>query len=307
MFSNFSCPRFLLGAVCVVALAACGHADPAEMPAPPAPLSVAGEPAVSGELADYLTIVPGSYQVTVSPNDLGSTGGYKLTTKVKVRFIKAKEMASSDDNSCCGPELVARLLDASGAPVTGFERLTDNMRRTELAGMMKRGAGEEWLTFSTQDSFFDKETANKQATAWLAALQQAKKIGLVSSVSAADANASKDAENPTATAEALMAQANAAVAAASGAAATETHEAASGSDCDAFLKGYGEYVNDYVVLAKEMQANPTNTALLTKSSAMSMKAAQWASKAKGCENDPDFQAKYAALSAKMALGMSAGQ
>ena len=36
-------------------------------------------------------------------------------------------------------------------------------------------------------------------------------------------------------------------------------------------------------------------------------SAQWAGKAKGCENDPDFQAKYAALSSKMALGMAQGQ
>lgn len=301
--TKFPFPRFLVGAILAGALVSCGHADKAEMPAPPAPLSVAGEPAVSGELADYLTIVPGSYQVTVSPNDLGDMGGYKLTAKVKVRFIKAKDMASSDDNSCCGPELVARLLDASGAPVTGFERLTDDIRRTELAGMMKRGTGEEWLTFSTQDSFFDKETATQKATAWLATLQQAKKIGLVSSVSVADANAAKDSESLTTDANALMAQANAAVAAASGASATESDEATSGSDCDAFLKGYGEYVNDYVALAKEMQANPSNTALLAKSSAMSMKAATWASKAKGCENDPDFQSKYSALSTKMALGM----
>ena len=216
MLSRFHFPfrRLLLGAAFTVVIAACGGADKAEIPAPPASLSLTGEAAVAGELADYLAIVPGSYQVTVLPNDLGSTGGYKLTAKVKVRFTKPKNLASSDDNSCCGPELVARLLDANGAPVTGFERLTDNIRRTELAGMMKRGTGEEWLTFSMQDSFFDKETANEQAAQWLKALQQAHKIGLVSSVSVADA--AEKAETSATDAAAVMAQANAAITAASG-------------------------------------------------------------------------------------------
>ena len=77
----------------------------------------------------------------------------------------------------------------------------------------------------------------------------------------------------------------------------------SDNDCDAFLEGYEEYVQDYVALAKEMQADPSNTTLLARTSEMSMKAASWADKAKGCENDPTFQAKYLALSAKMASGM----
>ena len=80
--------------------------------------------------------------------------------------------------------------------------------------------------------------------------------------------------------------------------------AASSGDCDAFLAGYEEYVNDYVALAKEMQADPSDAALLAKSSALSMKASGWVGKMQGCQNDAAFQAKYMALSARMATGMA---
>ena len=62
-------------------------------------------------------------------------------------------------------------------------------------------------------------------------------------------------------------------------------------------------MNDYVALAKEMQKNPSDATLLARSSALSMKAAGWAGKIQGCQNDAAFQAKYMALSTKMASGM----
>ena len=121
----------------------------------------------------------------------------------------------------------------------------------------------------------------EEATRWLSAVQGAKKIGLSSSISVADAKEEKPA-----------------------AATASASSAGSDSDCDAFLKGYEEYVNDYMALAKEMQADPSDAALLAKSSALSMKAAGWAGKMQGCQNDAAFQAKYMALSARMATGMA---
>lgn len=277
--------------------AGCHSAEKAvELPAAPtAAISVQAEPAVSGDLSDFVEIVPGAYQVSVSKQDGDS---YETTVKVKVRLVKATTIKAGQGYNNYGPELTARLLDASGAPIDGANNLfTSASFDGNLAPLLKQGKGEEWLTFHVTQSFsgYSEETKAAlpaKATQFLAALQGAKKISLTSKI-------------VVETFEDKAAGGTASAAAATGNdSESESDEGNSGGDCDAFLTGYEEYVNDYMALAKEMQADPTNAALLSKYSAMSMKAAQWAGKAKGCENDPDFQAKYTALSTKMALGMA---
>lgn len=274
--------------------AGCHSADkPVELPAAPAaPTSLTAEPAVSGELSKLLEVVPGSYQ---SSTTYDGDHSYETTVKLKVRLLQSAIIKAGRGYNDFGPVLTARLHDASGAPLDDLDHFsTQASYGGNLASLLKQGKGEEWLTFTTTKYFSglgeeEKAALPAQVAKYLAAVQSAKKISLTSQVEA-ERFEKKDA----------------ATASASGTTADATSND-SGGDCDAFLAGYEEYVNDYVALAQEMQADPTNAALLTKSSAMSMKAAQWAGKAKGCENDPDFQAKYAALSSKMALGMAQGQ
>ena len=283
----------LLG-VTLLAFAGCHSAEkPVELPAAPAAaVAVQAEPAVSGDLSRAVAIVPGTYQVSTVMED-GDT--YKTTIKVKVRFLTPTVIKAGQGYNNYGPVLMARLLDASGAPIDGADRLSTRASYAGgLAPLLKQGQGEEWLTFDTSESFHGYGEAEKaalpaKARNYLALLQGAKKISLASEI------------------EAEHFEEKAAKSSASASAGSLADGDDADGDCDAFLTGYEEYVNDYVALAREMQADPTNAALLTKSSAMAMKAAQWAGKAKGCENDPDFQAKYAALSTKMAMGMAGGQ
>ena len=273
--------------------AGCHSADKAvELPAAPtAAISVQAEPAVSGDLSDFVEIVPGAYQVSVSKQDGDS---YETTVKVKVRLVKATTIKAGQGYNNYGPELTARLLDASGAPIDGADNLfTAASFDGNLAPLLKQGKGEEWLTFHVTQPFSGYSQESKaalpaKAAQFLAALQGAKKISLTSKI----------------VAEKFEDKASAGAASAAAVTGRDSDDGDSSSDCDAFLEGYGEYVEEYVALAKEMQANPSDAALLAKSSALSLKATQWASKAKGCENDPDFQAKYTALSTKMAMGMA---
>lgn len=272
----------------------CSNA-PEEMPAPPDSVRVTGEAAISGELADYMTIVPGEYRVTVKPETGSSiSNGYELSVDVRVRFTQPKDIPAEINSH--GPDLTARLLADNGAPLDGLDRLISSVNYAELAGMVKRGKGEEWLTFRTSKSFMGDE-ASTEATSWLATLQQAKKIGLVSSVSAPRTPAAETSEvDMEKEAEAMMAIE----------AQAEAEAEGGGSDCAAFLQAYEAYIDEYVALAKQVQADPSNTAVMTRYASLSAKAADFANKSKGCENDPTFAARYAALSAKMATKM-AGQ
>ena len=271
--------------------AGCHSAEKAvELPAAPtAAISVQAEPAVSGELSKLLEVVPGSYQ---SSTTYDGDHSYETTVKLKVRLLQSAAIKAGRGYNDFGPVLTARLHDASGAPLDDLDHFsTQASYGGNLASLLKQGKGEEWLTFTTTKYFSglgeeEKAALPAQVAKYLAAVQSAKKISLTSQIEAERFEKKDDA-----------------TASASAATADATSDDGEG-DCDAFLAGYEEYVNDYVALTKEMQANPSDAALLARSSALSMKATQWASKAKGCENDPDFQAKYTALSTKMAMGMA---
>lgn len=260
--------------------------------APAAPVRLTAEPAVSGELGQLLEVVPGSYQ---SSTTFDGDHGYETTVKLKVRLLQSATIKAGRGYNDFGPVLTARLHDASGAPLDDLDHFSTRASYGgNLASLLKQGKGEEWLTFTTTKYFSglgeeEKAALPAQVAKYLAAVQSAKKISLTSQVEAERFEKKDEA-----------------TASVSGATADATSDDGDGN-CDAFLKGYEEYVDDYVALAQEMQANPSDAALLAKSSAMSLKAATWAGKAKGCENDPDFQAKYSALATKMALGMAQGQ
>lgn len=268
------------------------HSAPKKVELPAAPtaaIAVQAEPAVSGELSKFIEVVPGTYQVSVAKDDYR----YETSVKVKIRLTSPTTIKAGSGYNNFGPVLTARLNDASGAPLDDLDNFsTRSSYGGNLASLLKQGKGEEWLTFTRTfifSGFGEAEEAAQTAKVnkFLGVLQGAKKVSLTSQIEQERFEKKDDASVASP--------------------GSEVADAGSGGDCDAFLAGYEEYVNDYVALAKEMQANPSNTALLAKSSAMSLKAAQWADKAKGCENDPDFQAKYAALSTKMAMGMAQGQ
>lgn len=78
----------------------------------------------------------------------------------------------------------------------------------------------------------------------------------------------------------------------------------SSGNCDEFLNGYEEYMDQYIAILKRQKANPTDMSILSEYTTMAAKAGEWTTKTKDCATDPKFATKYTEIAAKMANAMS---
>ena len=77
----------------------------------------------------------------------------------------------------------------------------------------------------------------------------------------------------------------------------------SNSDCDQFIKDYEEFVNNYIVIAKKMKADPSDMSILTEYSKMASEAATMQTNGANC-TDAKYASKLAQLGIKMASAAS---
>ncbi len=245
------------------------------LPNPPKDIKYEAVIKIDGPLAEYVEVVPGSYQFEIEKDADGYVPGYNETMKVKLRFLKPLDVKTGTGYNNYGPSLIGKALDASGAPLE-FElsAITDN----DLATYMKRGSGEEWITLtcSGQGNINSTEDANKL----LEKYKKGKKIRFNSEIVEEEFETPGDADGESGV-------------------STE----ASG-DCDAFLSDYEDFVDDYVDIIDDLSENPNDASIMGKYNKMMSQAATWSSKIQGCVGDPAFASKFAAVQIKITEAMA---
>jgi hypothetical protein len=87
-------------------------------------------------------------------------------------------------------------------------------------------------------------------------------------------------------------------------AAAPSEEKESGNDCDAFLKEYEEWVNEYVTVAKKMKSNPSDMSILSDYTRMMSELNDWESKGKDCAGSASAAAKMLKIQSKLAGAMN---
>ena len=74
----------------------------------------------------------------------------------------------------------------------------------------------------------------------------------------------------------------------------------SGSNCDDWLDDYESYIDDYIVMLKKYQSNPTDMSIMQEYQSMMQKAQSMSQNTpEDCASDAGFVTKMAKISAKM--------
>lgn len=71
-------------------------------------------------------------------------------------------------------------------------------------------------------------------------------------------------------------------------------------DCEAFLKGYEKFADDYVAIMKKYKENPSDASILQDYTRIMSDAADWSSQAGTCAADAEFASRIAAVQQKVA-------
>ena len=217
--------------------------------------------AITGDLGEYVEVVPGTYTISESHENI-----MVLETHVKFRVKKALP-ATKDVES-----LSLDVLTGTAMPVPGLDKFKlegyYSSSLDPLRAALKTGTGEVILPL-----YMD---GNRDAA--LAAVEahqtDAKKFAVTGALSNAE-------ESEAASASAESSSSNA-------------------QDCDKFLTDFEQYVGSYVALATKMAKNPADLSLMTEYTEMAAKAQEMQQdKPDACEADAAFMKRYTRIMAKM--------
>jgi hypothetical protein len=70
-------------------------------------------------------------------------------------------------------------------------------------------------------------------------------------------------------------------------------------NCDEFLVEYEKFMQEYIVILKKYQENPSNPAFMTEYMEIAKEAEDWDNKSADCENDPAFMTKFLEIQLKI--------
>ena len=251
------------------------------LPDPPTDIKYEGVALVDGPLSGYIEVVPGSYTLELSKDETKFLLGYNGKMKVKFKFLKPFDVKTGQGYNNYGPSLLGKALDAKGIPLDfSLDISTDS----DLATYLKRGSGEEWLTLriSGQGNCDNAEEAAKQ----LEVYKKGKKIRFNSEIveekfdSEVTATSSSDIES--------------------------TDVETTGGDCDEFLSGYEQFMDNYISILKKYKNNPTDASILSEYTSIMAEASEWSSKTSDCATDPKFASKFTAIQLKIASAAASG-
>ena len=71
------------------------------------------------------------------------------------------------------------------------------------------------------------------------------------------------------------------------------------SECDEFLEGYENFMDNYIVILKKSKADPTDMSIMTEYMSLMTEASEWTSKTPDC-TDMEFLLKLSKIQMKMA-------
>lgn len=245
---------------------------------PPPDLKYESVALIDGPLSDYIQVLPGKYLFELKKNEDKFLLGYEGIMKVKFRFLKPLDAKVGMGYNYYGPSLKGKALDEQGAPLNfQLNANTDE----DLATYLRRGSGEEWLVLrlSAQGKADSKEEADRM----LAGFEKGKKIRFNSEIILEENR--KESSSSRANTETTL---------------DKTTSSASSEDCDEFLRGYEEFMNEYIAIMKKYKDDPTDISLINEYTEMLSKAGDWSDKTKGCEDDPAFATRFIEIQMKIA-------
>lgn len=243
-----------------------------ELPNPPSTIVYQGVSSIDGDLSEYLEVVPGEYKLELKKDDGSYGGGYQGEIKIKFKFLKSNGIKAGTGYNQFGPELIGKVLDEQGVPLS-FE-LTAGPSE-ELATYIKRGSGEEWLTFTVSAQGIASSTEEGQKM--LDMFVSGKKIRFNSKIVAEEFD--KDSE---------------------GSVSVDNEDSTGNSDCDQMLADYENFMNDYVSILKQYKEDPSDVSVLSDYQRLMTESAEWSTKISDCANDPTFAPKFSAIQVKIA-------
>ena len=227
-----------------------------------------GSATITGELGEYVEVVPGTYTVSESHENI-----MVLETHVKFRVKKA--LPSTKDVESISLDV----LTGDAMPVPGLNKFKlegyFSSSLDPLRAALKTGTGEVVLPLYM----------NGNRDAALAAVEShqadAKKFAVTGALS--------DAEK---------------LEAASTSSATES--SSDPKECDKFLTDFEKYVGSYAALATKMAKNPADLSLMTEYSDMTTKAqGMQQDKPDACATNAAFMKRYARIMARMSRAAAA--
>jgi hypothetical protein len=271
---------FLTMACASMFLVSCGGKEEEEnisLPDPPTDIKYNAVQLIDGPLSGYIEVVPGQYVLELEKNEDEFLLGYSGKMKVKFRFLKSMDVKAGTGYNNYGPSLLGKALDDQGAPL---EFDLDINADKDLATYLKRGSGEEWLTLtiSGQGSCENADEAAKQ----LEKYKKGKQIRFNSEI----VEEKFDSESSSSSSSSSVSSSN------------------SSDNCDEFLKGYEEFMNKYIAIAKKMKNNPNDMSIMSDYTSMMTEASEWAEKTADCAADAKFTSKFAAIQMKIANAAS---
>jgi hypothetical protein len=76
------------------------------------------------------------------------------------------------------------------------------------------------------------------------------------------------------------------------------------SECDEFLEGYENFMDNYIVILKKSKADPTDMSIMTEYMSLMTEASEWTSKTPDDCTDMEFLGKLSKIQMKMATAAS---
>lgn len=76
------------------------------------------------------------------------------------------------------------------------------------------------------------------------------------------------------------------------------------SECDEFLEGYENFMDNYIVILKKSKADPSDMSIMTEYMSLMTEASEWTSKTPDDCTDMEFVAKLGKIQMKMAAAAS---
>jgi protein involved in sex pheromone biosynthesis len=70
-------------------------------------------------------------------------------------------------------------------------------------------------------------------------------------------------------------------------------------NCDEFLVEYEKFMQEYIVILKKYQENPSNPEFLAEYMEIAKESEDWDNKSADCENDPAFMTKFLEIQLKI--------
>lgn len=278
-------PKITVFILLLLTLAGCSDKVDRQMPQPKSGYTLPVSTEIQGRLKNYLKIPKQEIEIKIEIDTASLGMNYKMLTELNVDFIRSKTFDSDLDKRIYQPSLELALLDKFGQKVIN---ISYSGSQDEFLKMLSKADGMNKLQFSnTSSMYFDFKGEGtkddlKDAFSYLYDLEQADRSVVVSYFKKqGNVNSTATFQGETYSSETYQSGNE-----------QKRNKSSNESDCDTFLRGYKNYVENYVRLLKEQQKNPSSTEILTKASKYAAEANQWASKAESCKDDPEFLEKY---------------